>query len=115
MYEESLDVYKSLYSLIQSEVAEAVDRGYAESGYKGAMLAAARQLAAQSQLGYISPFQVAIAYGWAEERDDTFLWLEQAYEAREPFLGFLRRDPRWDGLRSDPRFEDLAERIGLPE
>ena len=83
--------------------------------YKGARSAGARELAAQSELGYVSPFHVATAYAWAEERDDTFLWLEKAYEVREPLLAFLRREPRWDGFRDDPRFQDLLRRMNFPE
>lgn len=50
----------------------------------------------------------------AGELDAAFATLERALERRDPWLVFLRVDPRFDPLAGDPRFESLAARIGLP-
>ena len=47
------------------------------------------------------------------DKEQTFKWLEQAYEEKTEPLLYLRVDPRLDSLRSDPRFEDLLRRVNL--
>ncbi len=43
------------------------------------------------------------------------IWLERAYEERDPLLLLAKTDALLDPLRSDPRFQDLLRRIGFPE
>jgi tetratricopeptide (TPR) repeat protein len=56
---------------------------------------------------------MAGAYGCLGEKDQSFKYLEKAYERREPNIIGLRVSPMLDSLRSDPRFEDLLRRTGL--
>jgi len=43
--------------------------------------------------------------------DSAFARLDQAFEAREENLVWLRVDPHLDNLRSDPRFTRLVQRM----
>jgi TolB-like protein/Tfp pilus assembly protein PilF len=45
--------------------------------------------------------------------DPAFEWLHRAYERRDPELGFLKVDPRWDPLRRDKRFQALLKKLGF--
>ena len=45
-------------------------------------------------------------------KDVVFQLLEQAYEEKNEWLGWLNTDPRLESLRSDPRFESLLRRVG---
>ena len=45
--------------------------------------------------------------------DQTFKYLEMAYEDRSFWLIWLRTDPRFDGIRSDPRYQDILRRMHL--
>ena len=59
------------------------------------------------------PLELALGAAAAGEPDAAFTWLERAYALRDPWLVFLKVDPRFDPLRGDPRLADLAARIGL--
>jgi hypothetical protein len=49
------------------------------------------------------------------EIDRAFSVLENAYRRRDGGLILLDAGPRLDGLKSDPRFQQLVQRIGLPQ
>ena len=56
---------------------------------------------------------MALAHAAADDAEGALEWIGRAYAMREPWLVFLRVDPRFDSLSDDPRFEELAARIGL--
>jgi DNA-binding winged helix-turn-helix (wHTH) protein/TolB-like protein len=62
---------------------------------------------------YVSPYTVAAIYAGLNDKDQTFKWLEQAYEQRDVWLMNLKVDPVFAKLRSDKRFQDLLTRAGL--
>jgi hypothetical protein len=55
----------------------------------------------------------AVVYDGLGDKEQTFAWLEKAYQDRTFFLIWLKFEPRFDSLRGDPRFQDLLQRIGL--
>ncbi len=73
------------------------------------------QLLRLSQRQYVSSYFIALIYLGLGELDQTFAWLEQAYEERSGFLAFVGVEPMLDDLRGDARFEDLLQRVGLGE
>jgi TolB-like protein len=79
---------------------------------------AARQLIAariqgwEQSRSYFRAGDVALAYAWAGDRDQAFLWLEKAFEAREGTLAYLAY-PLWLPVRDDPRFVELVRRVGI--
>jgi len=99
--------------LKNQRVVEAMERGWAESGYRGAMRLAADELVAQRNQRYVRPTQIAQLYADAGEKDQALDWLQTAYEERDGRLVHLR-NPSWDSLRSDPRFQDLLKRMKYP-
>jgi hypothetical protein len=62
---------------------------------------------------YVEPAYIARFYQDLGDREQTFAWLERAYEDRSWGLVFLNVDPFWDDLHSDRRFTDLLRRIHL--
>jgi DNA-binding NtrC family response regulator/TolB-like protein len=62
---------------------------------------------------YVPPYWMALVHAGLDEKDAAFEWLERAYEDRDVWLVWLKREPRFDVLRSDPRFEHLLRQIGL--
>lgn len=53
--------------------------------------------------------------GVALDRDeDTFKWLQAAYDDHAVWISYLAVDPIFDRYRSDSRFQDLLGRIRLP-
>jgi serine/threonine protein kinase/Tfp pilus assembly protein PilF len=57
---------------------------------------------------------VAVAYGYASDREKTFEYLEKAYSQADEELLLSIRLPAFDFIRSDPRYADLMRRLGLP-
>jgi TolB-like protein len=60
------------------------------------------------------PLEIALAYAALGDGDGAFEWLDRAYELRDPWLVFLKVDPRFDRISGDPRYDELARRVGLP-
>ena len=67
-----------------------------------------------SKRKYVSPYFIAVIYSGLGERDQTFAWLEKAYQERHPYMTLIGVEPVFDPVRSDPRFADLVRRVGLP-
>ena len=62
---------------------------------------------------------LAGVYAVLGEKEQAFAWLEKDFQARSGFLLFIAYDPGEaplrDALSSDPRWDDLLQRIGLPQ
>jgi len=58
-------------------------------------------------------YQVAQIYGWRNDHDNAFKWLNQAFEQHDPGLGSILADPTLRNLHEDPRWLALVEKIGL--
>ncbi|HEY7182043.1 MAG TPA: protein kinase [Blastocatellia bacterium] len=87
-------------------------------GYANARLGKsreARQMIAQlervSKRQYVSSYFIAIIYLGLGDLDQTFEWLEKAYQERSGFMAFINVEPMLDALRGDPRFNSLIEKI----
>jgi TolB-like protein/Tfp pilus assembly protein PilF len=59
-------------------------------------------------------FYIALAYTTMGRVDEAFMWLEEAYSNRDPWMPFLAVHPEFDRLHADPRFDALVRRIGIP-
>ncbi|HBB97218.1 MAG TPA: hypothetical protein DC054_17715 [Blastocatellia bacterium] len=66
-----------------------------------------------SRRRYVSSYNLGLIYTGLGEVDAAFQWLDKACKERDPWLVFLRVDPRLSALRSDPRFGDLSRRVGF--
>ena len=78
--------------------------------------AAGRMLTELLELGrrsYLLPYLPAVVCAGLGDSADALAWLEKACEDRDPYLVWLKMDPRLDSLRNDPRFETLLRRTGL--
>jgi len=62
---------------------------------------------------YVSPYTVAAIYAGLNDKDQSFKWLERAFEERDVWLMNLKVDPVFAKLRTDKRFQDLLTRAGL--
>jgi len=60
-------------------------------------------------------FPIAVIYAALKRKEETFKWLESAYEAGGTGLAMMSRVPDLYWLRSDPRFQDLVKRVGLEQ
>ena len=86
----------------------------AVEGRNGDALRIAHELEAISRKRYVSPYGLAQIYAASNKNEDTFKWLQAAYEDHAVWMGYLAVDPIFDRYRSDERFKDLLRRVGLP-
>jgi serine/threonine protein kinase/Tfp pilus assembly protein PilF len=116
MYEDALAEAAMYFTLSgDSEVVKALERGYEEEGYKGAMKLAAETLVERSKLMFVGPIDIARLQAHAGQKSQALDWLEKAYEQHESRLVYVKADPVFENLRDDPRFKDLFHRMKLPE
>jgi TolB-like protein/Tfp pilus assembly protein PilF len=67
------------------------------------------------QQGIVPAASLATLHGALGESNEAFVWLEKAYQDRDPQLTYLKTGRRFEPLREDPRFGQLLHRIGLPD
>lgn len=101
------------FSGANSETVSLRGYAYALAGNRAQADAVLDELKSRSNQRYVPPHSIAVIYHGLGNKDQTFHWLEKAYEERDVRLTFLRTDPKWDSLRNDARFEDLVRRVGL--
>jgi len=58
---------------------------------------------------------IAMLYADLGDIDQTFQWLNTAYQERDRLLLGLKTFFQLDPLRSDPRFAELVRKVGLPQ
>jgi TolB-like protein/DNA-binding winged helix-turn-helix (wHTH) protein/Flp pilus assembly protein TadD len=85
----------------------------AAAGRKREALRIAHELETTSRRRYVSPYGLAQIYAALNSKEDTFKWLQAAYDDRAVWMGYLAVDPIFDRYRSDHRFQQLLLRIDL--
>ena len=113
MYEEAFAAYKMTWGR-DKELLQAMEAGYLEAGYTGAIHSLAEALARRdSELkNYVT---LAGLYARAGEPEPALESLEKAFQHHQPQLLHIKANPVFDELRSTPAFQDLLRRIGFPE
>ena len=112
-HEEALDMWRATNAR-DPEALEALDRGYQEGGYSGALRSMAEMLVARSDTTFVTPWQIGTAYTRAGDSELALDYLELAFEAHDSNMPYLSVDPIFDDLRDQPRFRRLIQRLGLP-
>jgi len=92
-----------------------MEQGFRSAGWKGALTKGIEVRQAQRKNGYWSAYNVAALYADLGNKDDTFRWLNTAYQERDWQLVGLKTDFSLDPIRSDPRFAELVLKVGLPQ
>jgi TolB-like protein/Tfp pilus assembly protein PilF len=119
------DLYaeKNLYAESIAEFKKSGD-GADSLGHLGNAYARAGQIAEahkmidrlqdQVRKNGVGRYEIALIYTGLGRKQEAFQWLEEAYQAHDVGLIYLKIDPCLDPLRSDPHFDDLVRRVGLP-
>ncbi len=112
-YDEALAALRNFFPGDQ-ELDEALDRGYAEGGYRAALVRYAETLGARPGAAEQLTSTVAIIYAWAGEKERTLEWLELAYQAHDQSLPQVAAAEDYELVHDDPRFQELLRRMNLP-
>ena len=97
------------------QLVAALGHAYALNGERGKALKSLDELREMSKSQYVSPYLFAVVYLGLDDQDQTFIWLEKAFQDRSFFLIWLKVEPLFDNLRGDSRFQDLMRRVGLSQ
>jgi serine/threonine protein kinase/tetratricopeptide (TPR) repeat protein len=114
-YKESMTEIQKAVEMSGREAAylASLGRVSAASGQREAVAKVLDELNALSKQRYISPYYVAAIYVAMGDKEESFRWLQKAYDEHDLNLVYVKVDPAFDGLRSDRRFADLLNRIGF--
>jgi len=119
MYPQVIEELKALGQLSgdrnRSEFASAVEQGFRQAGWKGAIAKGIETLQAQSKTGFSSAYLIAELYAQLGDKDHAFQWLNAACQERNWRVEGLRTDFLLDPIRPDPRFAELVRKVGLPQ
>jgi DNA-binding winged helix-turn-helix (wHTH) protein/TolB-like protein/Tfp pilus assembly protein PilF len=62
---------------------------------------------------FVSGYDRAAVHAALGQTDEAFAALEDGYQARAEWMGYLKVDPQMDTLRSDPRYATLLARLNF--
>jgi TolB-like protein/DNA-binding winged helix-turn-helix (wHTH) protein/Tfp pilus assembly protein PilF len=116
MYPEALNAYARDAAL--QNRSDVVDRAYVYgiAGQREKALKALEEVKQDWKRGKRPPGALAFIYEGLGDKDQTFQWLEKAFEERDTaWFPMSKVSPMSDPLRSDPRFQALMRRMNLPE
>jgi len=103
---------ETLLGMTPDQIAE-LKAAYAKSGMRGFWLTVLEFTEASGE-SKISPYQIASYCAILNKKDESFEWLEKAYNAHDAGLVAIKSDSDFDNLHSDARFADLLHRLKLP-
>jgi len=88
---------------------------YGRTGRKKECLKLLRDLDNLSQRRYVPPFYRVVLLLGLGRISEALEWLERAFQARIPWMIFLRVWPIFDTVRTDPRFMEFIQKLGSIE
>jgi len=94
-----------------TEALAGLAQAHAVCGDRTAMERLVQQLVASGDR-YVSPYNVARAFGAADDAQRALEWLERAYQEHNPDLIELTREPSFRSLWSNDKFRQLVRRVG---
>jgi hypothetical protein len=108
---EDLRRFKQLNGFEPTIITAEIGFTEAASGDRHAAMGIVKQLQEESKGAYVDPYLMAVIYLGLKDRENTYAWLDRAYQSRSPFLISIATDPKWSDWRSDARFEALWNRM----
>jgi TolB-like protein/Flp pilus assembly protein TadD len=87
---------------------------FARAGNRAAAEKILQDLQSAAATKYVSAYDIAVIHAGLGNRDETFQWLNRAFEEHSAFLVYMSSDPRLQPLRGEAGFQQLLRRMGLP-
>ncbi len=88
---------------------------YAAAGKKSEARKIVADLQGNLDKRFLCPYEIGTIYVRLGETDESFRWLNRAYEERSICISSVKFDPRLDPIRSDPRYEPLVRQLNFPQ
>jgi hypothetical protein len=67
----------------------------------------------KDQHAEVAAYQIAQVYGYQQQKDSAFKWLDNAYDNHDGGLVHVQADPFFIRLKSDPRWDSLMVKMGF--
>ena len=116
MYREAIGERQRILTLSGNpDLAAAIGEDYRKSGYSGVLQSSLEGLEQVSKQRYVSAYNIAQIHARLQQKDQTLAWLENAFNQRDSQLPYMRVEPAFDEIRSDPRFQQLLQRLSMPQ
>jgi TolB-like protein/Tfp pilus assembly protein PilF len=96
-----------------TELVNALKKGYSEGGYMGAQHSYLRVVESRFKNSYWPPTDIACTYALIGDNEKALYWLDQAYKVHDPPVTYLLW-PGYDNLHADPRFKALCQKLKIP-
>lgn len=116
-YEEAIEAVKTALSLSARHQYSLIELSWLY--YKMDNIAEAQnildELLLRSKTEFISALSLAVAAYWSNNHDDSFKFLEKAFEERASFLIGIGVYPFFSFIKTDPRFQPFLNRMNFPE
>lgn len=111
---EAIEVLERANAISRSPVTDGIlVRAYARGGRREDALRLLAEMKQRKAAGYFPAAAFVNAYLGLGDKEQAFVWLEEAFKEKSNILQFVKTHPFFDPIRSDPRFVDLERRIGL--
>jgi TolB-like protein/Tfp pilus assembly protein PilF len=117
MYADAVTEFREYGRLSDDEslATASIGNAIARSGDRSGAVRSLARLDALSKQKPVPAICFALVHIGLDDKHQSFVWLDKAYEEHSDFLLVLRVDPLFDPLRSDAHFQDLLRRIGLTQ
>ncbi|PYV97699.1 MAG: hypothetical protein DMG86_17915 [Acidobacteria bacterium] len=116
MYQEAVGERQKVLTLSGNpDLAASVGEDFRKSGYPGVLQSWLEGLKEVSKRQYVPPYNIAVIYAQLGDKTQALAWLEQAYKQRDSKLTYIKIEPAFDQVRSDPQFQNILQRVGLPQ
>jgi TolB-like protein/DNA-binding winged helix-turn-helix (wHTH) protein/Flp pilus assembly protein TadD len=113
VYQEALNLNK-VNAEFPTDIAAAMQRGYQQAGYRGALQAELEVALKKKESGQpVTAYDLAFVFAELGDENRALEQLEEAYRERYPGLTYMNVDPPFETLRSNARFQSLERRVGL--
>jgi eukaryotic-like serine/threonine-protein kinase len=116
MYKDAVAERQKVLTLSGNpDLAASIGADYTRSGYPGVLQGWLEGLTEVSKRGYVSPYNIAQIYAQLGDKNQAVTWLDQAFNQRDSKLTYVKVEPAFDQIRSDPRFQQLVQRLSMPQ
>jgi eukaryotic-like serine/threonine-protein kinase len=115
-YDRALPELTAAAATLGNDVVVRADLGYlfAKTGRREEALKIADELASRYQdRDNAAAGALVFVYTGLGENDQAFAWLDRAVAVDDPWMAYLKVEPRLDGLRRDPRFAQHLRSMSL--
>jgi DNA-binding winged helix-turn-helix (wHTH) protein/tetratricopeptide (TPR) repeat protein len=116
MFDEAIAQFQTATQLSGGSplIKACLGHAYAKANRRNDVTKILAELNELSRERYISSYEraaISVALG---KKEESFQWLERAYEEHSFHMVYLKVWPQFSAIRSDARFQNLIQRLGLP-